>query len=761
MNNKRFLAQVLISIAVFAVTSFSAAHAFYPSKKWTYRVKPDIKRELVIPLGENVVIESTSHTLYFVNSETGDKYWQFSFYAPLKLYPVGNDRLLVVSDNIIHNLDVSARKKVWSFRMKKDSYEKLLVSFDQNQAFVQYGENSYEMYNLREVAYPVGSSRAGDGSEELGGAAGAFFNPSIAGEGTELVIDKDAANLKKGDEVLWTFKADSALAKTVAIFGVNALLLVSETGKVYLVNAQNGEQNNSFNITDFVEMRFWDEKPESIDNYADANVIVNGKDIFVTGPSSISVFRILPFPESISLKDKEEDTTFAWALEKAINQWDLKNYAGAVRGMQEVVDVWPSSSEARLFLGMALSTMGKTNEAINELDRAHELDPGNPDIISNLSGNYVIKIMSLNPESQLKKVVELYEKVRKIQPENKMAYIGLAELYIGQRDYESAKKVILDSFDVGFFSPDLHLLLLSAYYMEGSVRDAIQLAGDVERLFPDVSLTTLIKGKLYCKDGKYAAAVRAFREYYAKNNDSGQQLASLLPGFLSSGHKFFFGNALGMSGNYDEAIAMLEDFISNIPQSEDLDDIRSAYMKRSSNEEMTSEQQALMEKYGDKNYIEVEAETEFRVPATLAMAHFYSLKNDKKKAAKFVDTVLSTGGLENDALSYAAYILCGIGEKLEDAVRMTETAVKESPDDSVYLRNQASCLMASGDMAKAEEVFKEAIAKNSETELLHYEYGRLLLKTGRKKEALEQLREEAGMSPDIKIVADTLSKNGG
>lgn len=760
MNKQRFFIHVAIWVLI-GLSVGSSASAFYPARKWTFRVKPDIRRESMFKLDDLMVIESTSHTLFFVNIETGEKYWQFSFYAPVKIYPLGNGGVLVVSDNIIHKLDITNRKKLWSFRMKKDNYEKLLITSDGNRALAQYGKNSYEAFSLKDVSYPAGVSSVEPGAKELVEARGMIFNPAVAGEGTEITIDKDVAELKKDGVVLWTFKAESALAKTVAGYGAENLLFISAAGRIYEVSLKTGEQRKSFSVTSQIKMRFWDEKPESIDNYSDAGIITNGEDIFVTGPSSISRFRIMPFPESISLKDKEEDTTFGWALEKAINQWDLKNYSGAVRGMQEVVDVWPDSPEARLFLGMALSTMGKTNEAINELDKAYSLDPQNPDIISNLSGNYVVKIMSLNPESQIKKVIELYEKVRKIQPENKMAYIGLAELYIGQRNYEEAKKVIMDSFDAGFFSPDLHLLLLSAYYMEGSVKDAIQLAGDIQRLFPDIALTSLIKGKLYCKDGKYAAAVKSFQNYYAKNAEPQKQLASLLPGFLSSGHRFFYGNALGMTGSYNESIDMLGKFIADIPTSETLDALKSAYLKRGTDEKMTPAENSLMEKYGDKNYIEIEAETEFRVPALLASAHFYALKNDKKKAVEIIDGVIADGALDNDASSYAAYILCGVGEKLEDAKRMTESAVKSSPDDSVYLRNKATCLMAAGDTKNAETVFKEAISKNSETELLHYEYGKLLLKTGRKKEALEQLREEARMSPDIKAVTDILAKNGG
>lgn len=763
MNKKHVFLYLPIFLFMFMAGAVETASAFYPARKWTYRVKPDIQKESTIVLDDLMILESTSHTLHFVNMETGEKYWQFAFYAPLKVYRADAGSVVVISDNIIHKLDISNKKKMWSFRMKKNSYDRLLISPDENRLMVQYGENSYEVYNLSESKYPAGTSAIEPECRELAEQGRTVFNPSVAGDGTELVIVNDSAVLKNEDGVLWTFKGETSLAQTAEQYGKDELLLVSSIGRVYFVNITTGESRRSFSIGEYVKMRFWDEKPESIDNYSDAVVMVHGDDIFITGPSSISKFRIQRFPESVSLEQKEQDTTFAWALEKAIKQWDDKNYTAAVRGMQEVVDVWPDASEAHLFMGMALSTMGKVNEAINELDRAYELDPQNPDIISNLSGNYVVKIMSLNPESQLKKVIELYEKVRNVQPENKMAYIGLAELYIGQRNYAAAKEAIEESFDSGFFSPDLHLLLLSTYYMEGSIDEALALGNDIQRLFPEISLTSLIKGKLYCKDGRYASAVKSFENYFTREDVSQKSLASLLPRFLSSGYSFFFGNAYGMIGEYDKGIAVLESFIEKIPNEQELKTLKDVYAKRSADkgDTLTVEEEVLISKYGERSYIEIEAETEFRIPALLAAAHFHVLRNENKKAVALIDEVKKTSDIESDTASYMAYILCNAGEQLEEAKKMAENAFNESSSDSVFMRNRAVCLSALGDTAGAEKGFIDAIEKNSDTELLHYEYGKLLLKMGKKKEALEQFREETKVSPDIKITADALAKNGG
>lgn len=761
----RCLAALVCVITALVVMSGSASGAIYPSKKWTFRIKPELVQESIFFMDNYVVLESSSHTLNFVNMDTGEKFWQFGFYASSTVYLTGDGGLIALSDNIMHKLDVANRRIVWSQRLKKDRFEKLLISQDGSHIAVKYGENSFETIALKEKKKTYGSTNLQQGFRELVAEKKQSWPPSAAGDGTTLSIDGEKAELRdkaNGAAARWTFIADAPLARTAALFAGQKLLLVSSTGKMYFVNAQTGVSEGELDIKEFIQMRFWDEKPENIDNYAGAMVLTKGDNIFLAGPSSFSRFGLLAFPASVSLEpEKKPDTTYGWALEKAIGLWDDKNYTEAVKGMQEVVGVWPDAPEAHLFLGMAYSTVGKTDEAIAELDRAYALDPLNPDIVSNLSGNCIVKIMSLDPDTQSAKIVELYEKVKKIQPDNKMAYIGLAELYVGKKDYKAARDVAAESFNNGFFSADMSLLLLSAYYMEGSSAEALALADETIKLFPKLPTTYLIKGKLQCKNGDYKAAIKTFNDAPA-TGDLSSYISSLLPRYLSSGYRFFYGNALGLTGNYESAVKRLSDFLAWIPTSYDMKELKKAYAAAMSDKDakISASDKRLFDKYAGKNNMELDAEVEFRDPALLAEAHFYILWGKSDKALELLKKVNTGGGHDPEISSYIGYLYCKAGSDLARAKEYTATALKGDPKDPVFLRNNAVCLAAKGDNKAAEDVFLKAINLNTDTELLRYEYGSFLLKTGRKKEAAEQFRKEIEISPDIQASKDALAALG-
>ncbi|MFC1474485.1 tetratricopeptide repeat protein [bacterium] len=717
--------------------------------------------DYAVVLDNIIVLQGIDHTLHFIDMETGDMYWQFRFYAPVTLYKVDDFTLIALSDNIVHSLDVENRRKIWTYRLKRPEFQNVLVSLDRNQFAVKYGKKSHEIFEIRDRVYPVGISEISEKFEILMPPVPLEFDPETVRAGSRLELEGRAAKYfpTGADEPAWTFAADLPLARTAVLLKREILYLIDSKGTIYHVDPETGAVTDKTDITKYVQMRFWDEKPENLDNYSNAFLLTIDNAIYVIGPSSFSKMKFLRFPETISLDERKRDTTFNWALEKAINAWDEKKYADAVRGMKEVVDIWPESPLAHLFMGMALSTIGNIDESINELDYAHKLEPGNPDIIANLAGNCILKIMSLNPETQSAKIIELYEKVKRIQPVNRMAYIGLAELYLGRRDFEKAIDVIEESFNYGFFSPDLHMLLLSAYYMSNRKEEALNLVNDLILLFPHFDVPYLIKGKILCKQGRYSVANEVFSNT-PERPDARRELVSLFPRLLTTGNKFFYGNAVGLSGDYKKGKQILEDYISGFPTPEELEKIREFYSHRQKNPSLQPDADLLplLQRFTGKSPLELEAEADFRAPSLLAIAHFQFILNMKETSLETLAKVEETGQDDPETQSYMGYLYSLNDQSLDKAEKYVLSALEVDPEDSIFLRNYGVFLTTTGKYKEAEEAFKKAVANNPNTELLFYEYGNLLMKMRRKKEAAEQYRKELEMTPDLKLARDALQR---
>ena len=84
------------------------------------------------------------------------------------------------------------------------------------------------------------------------------------------------------------------------------------------------------------------------------------------------------------------------------------------------------------------------------------------------------------------------------------------------------------------------------------------------------------------------------------------------------------------------------------------------------------------------------------------------------------------------------------------ALEYTENALKAFPNDVIFLRNHAVALWRAGRVQEAEDAFKQAIALNTPTEFLHFDYGVMLLdQKNRRYDAVAQFLLELKLSPEV------------
>ncbi len=756
----KFYYRVLIPILLMAAAAASARADIYLEKEWTYRLKPDVGRSLLYFSDDSIILENSEHVLCIIDRNTGTQLWQFRFGDAITTYKINDSTLAVLSENILHGIDIREHRKLWSVRIDPDKgAAPLMISDDLN--FISFTRNGKSTtVGTDGIIQKKAVNRSFRPMEHVGGME---LNPNIPG-GTIALEDKRVVFTPSDtSRTGWTFTSERLLAKTALPFK-DKLFLISADGSLLILDATKGALLQSIKMTDFIDMRFWDEKPANINNYANAALFTDGNFLFLSAPSSLSRFRLLAFPKELTMNKNtgREETTAEWALSHAITQWDSKNYASAVKLLTDTVTAWPDSADARLFLGMAYSSAGKTDEAINELEKAHRIARNNPDIASNLAGNYYVKIFSLDPSSQADKILELYAKVRELQPADPFAYTGPAEMLIGKQDFDGAVAILRESFKHAFIGPGPGLLMLSAFYMADHQEETQKLSEDLIRLFPDSDISYIIKGKALCKHGMYNAATKVFEAVPARN-DRGQ--TSMYPRLITSGWQFFFGNALGLSGRYQDGIRKLADFVYYLPSPSQFDRIKrreTELMQAAKSGKPLELASDIPERFRGKSSVEINAEMEFRIPSLLSIAHFQYRLGKTQESLKTLKQVsaLAPASEDPETLSYLGYLTVLNNGNLAAAKQQILKALKTAPDDPIFLRNYAVCLSALKQYDLAEQTFKKAIAVSDSAELLHFEYGCMLLKLGKKKAAAEQFRKELALTPDLDMAKQALNKTG-
>ncbi|MFA6449845.1 MAG: tetratricopeptide repeat protein, partial [bacterium] len=749
----------------FSFSTLPANSEIYPEKDWTCRIKPDIGRSLLLFTPDNIIVENADRVVYFIDRNTGARQWEYRFSDTFTFYKLDDYTFVVQSGKTLNEISISHKNLIWSSYLNIGAGDTLLSTADNSQFAVRHADDTFDPIITDRQDQQLNSKPAPTDYKPLIAAPSMIFDPNII-PGGALSIDDRRISFTPSDSSLkgWTYDSERLLAKTALLLR-KKLFIISSDGLLQILDPDTGALTQKLMIPDYIEMRFWDEKPENLNNYSNSFLFSDENFIFVVAPSSITRFKLNSFPKELNLKKagEPEESTADWALNRAITQWDQKNYASSVKMLTDVVEVWPKSANGHLFLGMAYSSAGKFDEAINELEKAHAIEPENFDIASNLAGNYYIKLFSLDPSQQSDKILEMYEKIRSIQPTDTFAYTGPAEIYIGRHEYDKAIGVLSESFSHAFSGPGPIALLLSSYYMADRGNDVIKTADNMIRLFPDSDIAYLIKGKQLCKKGLYAAASDTFKSAPPRASSKSDQ--SLYPRLLTSGWQFFYGNALGLSGRYKDGIISLSNFISSLPTSEQFEKIK--LFEQQSIEQNRSGKTAesdidIPKKFKGISSIELSAELEFKIPALLSISHFQFRLGNSAESVKTIKRIenLKPKPEDPDTLSYIAYLLVLNKSDLPHAREYIFKALKSNPEDPIFLRNYAVYLSSAGKNDLAEKTFKKALAISDYAELTHFEYGRHLTRLKRKPEAVAQFKEELKITPDLDMAKKELLKLG-
>ena len=131
------------------------------------------------------------------------------------------------------------------------------------------------------------------------------------------------------------------------------------------------------------------------------------------------------------------DTKFYW-------EWD---WLGGLAAFRHAAELDPGSAEARAHYGIALYHMGRYQEALPELQRAHQLDP-----LVYMNAGPVGAI--LRKTGQQLRAVEHFKKVIELEPNRAGYYRGLASVYEDLGRHEEAVAAYLNAERLGNPKPE-------------------------------------------------------------------------------------------------------------------------------------------------------------------------------------------------------------------------------------------------------------------------------------------------------------------
>jgi len=141
-----------------------------------------------------------------------------------------------------------------------------------------------------------------------------------------------------------------------------------------------------------------------------------------------------------------------------IQHWHDWNWEGAEKSFLRAIDLNPNSVNARQFYSRLLTTLGRYDEALNQMYKAQELDPRSADLGVPLSG-------ILEKRGAFDEAIRVLESTLEMDPDSNFARRGIANAHLLKGDYAKVVDLgktafpSLDSADFAWAS-----MLATAYH---------------------------------------------------------------------------------------------------------------------------------------------------------------------------------------------------------------------------------------------------------------------------------------------------------
>lgn len=388
------------------------------------------------------------------------------------------------------------------------------------------------------------------------------------------------------------------------------------------------------------------------------------------------------------------------------------------------------SSQLYDLLGDAYAQLHDSAHAEQAYRRAVELNPGDPAALRRLAS-------ALFNENKFDDAIRQYQQLINVAPSDPTSYLRLAEMYYQQKKYElaeanieQAKQRAPDSLEV-IYNQALIDEALNKY------SDAIGvLSSAIANLKQQPSGTATSPrvyailyeelGRVYRRQGDYAAAVTTFKqmmalgpdqlrrgrldliETYRENNQIDDAIATARQAMQASPQdrqmKVTYALLLGEKEQTGDAVKTLRSLLDGSAAD------REVYLD-------IAQVNLRGHRYADAARAANTAESMAKIPKQQAAAWFlmgaiYERQKKYAPAEKEFRKVLAVDPSDAQALNYYGYMLAEQGIRLEEAARLVKQALAIDSNNSAYLDSLGWVYFKQNRLADARDFLLKAIARS-------------------------------------------------
>lgn len=208
--------------------------------------------------------------------------------------------------------------------------------------------------------------------------------------------------------------------------------------------------------------------------------------------------------KALALDEELAEAHTQLGVAKLLFDWD---FAGAENEFKQAIAINQSDGDAHYLYSYHLSAMGRFDDALENVRRAHELDPVSLEKIAGMGDVFYY-------QRDYDQAMAHYQKALEMDPNSGFAHWALGNVYVRKRMYAQAIEEYHKSIPLSGDSPDEPASLAWAYALSGNPREARRLLDELKerskRRYVSPTVIAFIYTALGEKDEAFAWLDKAY-----------------------------------------------------------------------------------------------------------------------------------------------------------------------------------------------------------------------------------------------------------
>jgi len=420
----------------------------------------------------------------------------------------------------------------------------------------------------------------------------------------------------------------------------------------------------------------------------------------------------------------------------------------ALTHAQHVVRLDPKNPHSHIVLGRVYLARGDLGEAIAAFDKALALNPDDDEALLFAAH---LRMVTVPQEA-----VTLYDRFLENNPHSFEARVRLAELHQRMGDLTSAVKSWEKILEMDAKDPASHLALAQVHEIQGETQAAIENYENYRALDPENFNVVARLGELHFRAENMIQAQEAFERaaeirpddptvnfwlaLMAERRSDWEEAVGRMS--LASEKSAEAGTLLRLAYYYSQsnrgrrAVAILKRLQKQEPENPDF-----MYYVAMGYEDLGKNRQAIrwLEKVIQKD--------PERAEAYFHLAGNWDQLKKFDRAVPYLKRVIELNPRHSVALNYLGYTWAERGQNLEEALGLIQRALALEPENGAYLDSLGWVFFKMGRFTEAEKYLEQA-TRLVDDPIVWEHYGDVLMKTNRKKEALQAWKSSLALDPE-------------